>query len=274
MKKGTLLFIDDEAGILSALKRVLRKSGYDLLTASSAEEALEILKQRPADLIMSDQRMPGMTGVEFFKQVKSLYPDTIRIVLSGYSEVSTIASAVNEGEIYRFITKPWNDEELKLAIAQSFEQHELRNQNRLLLEKIKEKNEELELLNTGLERLVGERTRELAMSQKILENLPLPVVGVDAERMIAYTNRAARELLGREARPILGAPLAQLFTQEVENLVEEACRHKKTSYLNGYRWDGREFQITCRIVDPDDMLRGVTLLIEENTGDCGKTSGT
>jgi len=263
-EKNTLLFVDDEVNIIAALKRVFRKTGYEIHTASSGEEGLDILKQHPVDLVISDQRMPGMTGVEFLKRVKELYPDTLRIVLSGYSEVGTITSAINEGEVFRFVSKPWNDEELKQTIEHSLEQYKLRTQNALLLEKVKEQNEKLRLLNEDLERLVHERTRELVMSQKILENLPVAVIGVDEEKTVAYINRAARTLWPADGNSVLGKPVSRAFSEDVDGLVDEVRTAGQAQYLKNCCWKDRNLHITCSVVDPNDAARGVILLLKGN----------
>jgi response regulator RpfG family c-di-GMP phosphodiesterase len=273
-KKNVLLFVDDEANILAALKRVFRKTGYEIHTASSGEEGLDILKQHPVDLVMSDQRMPGMTGVEFLKRVKELYPDTLRIVLSGYSEVSTITSAINEGEVYRFISKPWNDKELKQTIEHSLEQHKLRKQNELLLEKVSEQNEKLRILNEDLERLVQERTGELVMSQKILENLPVSVIGVDEEKTVAYVNKAAREMWRDKGIPLMGVMVGRVFDESVEDIVEQARTGGRLCALDGFVLGEKKLRIACKVVDPEDKGRGVILLVEEKTNDRGKITGT
>lgn len=118
----TLLLVDDEIHILSAIKRLLRREGYEILTANSGEEGLAILRERTVDVIISDQRMPGMTGIEFLRQAKALHPDTIRLVLSGYTDIDSITNAINEGAIFRFLTKPWDDQQLKTQIAEAFQQ--------------------------------------------------------------------------------------------------------------------------------------------------------
>jgi len=133
-RKGSILLVDDEANILGSLRRLLRRENYELLTATSAEEGLKILEQREVNLIISDQRMPGMQGVEFLKKAMELCPDTIRIILSGYTDVDTVTAAINEGRVYQFILKPWNDEELKITIKRALEQYELQMENKKLIE--------------------------------------------------------------------------------------------------------------------------------------------
>jgi CheY-like chemotaxis protein len=122
-RERTLLLVDDEPDILNSLKRLLRRSGYRILTAGSAAEGLELLALNDVQVIVSDQRMPIMSGSEFLSRVKSLYPDTMRIVLSGYTELAALTDAINRGAIYKFITKPWDDDELREVIREAFITH-------------------------------------------------------------------------------------------------------------------------------------------------------
>jgi len=116
----TLLLVDDEPHILSALTRLLRRDGYRILTATSAAEGLELLALNDVQVIVSDQRMPEMSGTEFLGRVKEMHPNTIRIVLSGYTELRSITDAINHGAIYKFLTKPWDDELLRENIREAF----------------------------------------------------------------------------------------------------------------------------------------------------------
>jgi len=119
-----LLLVDDEANVISALKRVLRRDGYQILSAGSAQEGLELLAKHQVGVILSDQRMPNMTGIEFLSKVKVMYPDVVRMVLSGYTEVNTMTEAINRGAIYKFLTKPWEDEPLRATIKEAFLRYE------------------------------------------------------------------------------------------------------------------------------------------------------
>lgn len=119
-----LLVLDDEPNILRALKRLLRRDGYELHTATTAQEALEILATKEFQVVLSDQRMPEMTGTDFLSRVKELYPDTIRIVLSGYTDLESVTDAINRGAIYKFLTKPWDDEQLRNQIREAFLHHD------------------------------------------------------------------------------------------------------------------------------------------------------
>jgi len=119
----TVLLVDDESNVISALKRELRKDSYTILTATSAREGLELLARNRVDVVVSDQRMPEMTGTEFLVQVKSMYPDTVRIVLSGYTDLASITDAINRGAVYKFLTKPWEGDELRRVVRDAFRQH-------------------------------------------------------------------------------------------------------------------------------------------------------
>lgn len=122
----TLLLLDDEENVLRSLVRLFRRDGYQILTANSVAEAFDLLASNGVQVILSDQRMPDMSGTEFLTRVRDLYPDTVRMVLSGYTDLATITEAINLGAIYRFLTKPWNDDELREHIRDAFRAYERR----------------------------------------------------------------------------------------------------------------------------------------------------
>ncbi|WP_164844353.1 EAL domain-containing protein [Azoarcus sp. DN11] len=121
----TLLLVDDEPSIQSAVRRILRREGYTLLFAGSAAEALDLLARHAVGVVISDFRMPGMDGVQFLDKVRALYPQTTRMILSGYADIAMITSAINRGAIFRFLHKPWDDRELLEAVRDAFEHFEL-----------------------------------------------------------------------------------------------------------------------------------------------------
>ncbi|MES2074804.1 MAG: EAL domain-containing protein [Pseudomonadota bacterium] len=123
--RRTLLLLDDEPHILAALARLLKRDGYTILRANTAAEAFELLALHEVQVIVSDQRMPQMNGTEFLSRVKQLYPRTVRIILSGYTELDSVLGAINSGEIYRFYTKPWDDQNLRANIQEAFQYHQL-----------------------------------------------------------------------------------------------------------------------------------------------------
>lgn len=197
-RRRTLLLVDDEESILSALKRVFRRDGYHILTATSGARALELLADEPVDVIVSDQRMPGMTGIEFFREAKRLYPDTVRITLSGYTDLESIIQAVNEGYVYKFLTKPWEDDLLRDHVSQAFEHGELSAENCRLGSAVLQANRELAVANQRLERLVQEEStcrmamqRAAGAARDALDVLPMAVFGLAEDGVLAYVNHAA-----------------------------------------------------------------------------------
>ena len=128
----SILLVDDEQNVLSALKRVFRKVPYRILTASSGTEAVGILESTPVQLIVSDHRMPGMTGAELLAAVRSRWPETIRLMLTGHADVASIMGAVTDGAVFKFITKPWLDEDLLVTVARGLEQYQLQKEVRAL----------------------------------------------------------------------------------------------------------------------------------------------
>lgn len=165
----TLLFVDDEASILSALRRLFRPSGYRILTAQGGAEALEILAAEAVDLVISDMRMPGMDGASFLRQVRARWPDVVRLLLTGYADMASTIDAINHGEIYRYISKPWNDDEIVHTVKEALERKRLERENLRLAELTARQNEELKELNAGLELKVAERTAELRRALASLE---------------------------------------------------------------------------------------------------------
>jgi len=134
----TLLFVDDERGVLNALKRIFIDENYRILTAASADEALEVMERERVHLVISDHRMPEVTGAALLGEVKQRWPDTIRIMLTGHADIQSIMGAVNDGAVYKFITKPWNDEDLRLTVSLALQQYVLIQENRRLKELTKE----------------------------------------------------------------------------------------------------------------------------------------
>jgi response regulator RpfG family c-di-GMP phosphodiesterase len=267
----TLLCVDDEVNILNALKRLLRREGYRFLSATSGREGFDVLKENEVQIVISDQRMPEMNGTEFMARVKDAYPDILRIILTGYTDVGSITDSINQGHIYKFFLKPWNDQNLKLEIRQAFEQYDLIQDNKRLDKTVIEQNSQLRRINENLEELVAERTQEialqnqaLALSHAILEELPLSILGVDAHGVVVLANRMARSLMGEQEIDV-GVPLGSHFPGQVSDAVQKViedgqCRfmemelagHKPArlnlSPLSGY-YSGKGVIITLKGLD-------------------------
>lgn len=166
---STLLFVDDERNILSSLKRLFRPLGYRIFLANGGAEGLEILRQEQVDLVISDMRMPEMDGAEFLEKVAAQWPDTVRLLLTGYADISSTIAAINKGKIHQYISKPWNDNDIKITVEQALKFRLLEAERDELLELSHKQNEELKEFNTNLEGLVKSRTDELEQTMGMLE---------------------------------------------------------------------------------------------------------
>ena len=165
----TVLCVDDEPNILSAIRRVLRGTGYRVLVAEGGHEALQLLGSETVHLVISDMRMPVMDGAQLLEQVRLQWPAIARILLTGHADVASTVAAINRGEIFRYITKPWNDGELLLASREAIERQSLLHEKGRLERAVARHNEELTRLNASLEQQVSERTVELSEANARLD---------------------------------------------------------------------------------------------------------
>jgi len=239
-----ILCVDDERNVLRSLERIFLDEDYLILTAGSGEEGLELLNEAPqVQVVISDYRMPGMNGVDFLKEVYCRHPETIRIVLSGYADTASVVAAVNEGQIYKFIPKPWNDDELRVTVAKALEHFASQRRNLQLTEELRLRNEELQELNDNLERLVEKRTRELVLQNRallharnVLDHLPFGVLGLGSDGVVVQVNREAALLLNLKAEELLGERGAEALPPELsavgDSITLNACCYRTVS-LNG-----------------------------------------
>lgn len=144
-KKINILYIDDEEHNLISFKATFRLK-YTVSTAISAEAARQVLKEKPIDIIITDQRMPAMTGVEFLESIIDEYPDPMRLLLTGYADMNAVIDAINKGKIFQYLTKPWNEDELDAAIQKAYEVYAIKMNERDLTQKLGVTNEQLEFL--------------------------------------------------------------------------------------------------------------------------------
>jgi putative nucleotidyltransferase with HDIG domain len=208
MAEHAVLFVDDEGNILKAVQRLLRNEPWNVLTASRGSEALEILDQTPAQVVVSDQRMPEMSGVDLLQAIRERRPNVVRMMLTGYTEMNVAVEAINRGEIFRLITKPWNDEELKATLRQAFDHFDLKEEIKRLNQVTREQNLKLQDMNRNLEQNVRDRTKQLAEKHQELRVAYIQTIralaeAVDAkdphtyghsERVGVYASKMAREL--------------------------------------------------------------------------------
>lgn len=140
-----VLYIDDETNNIISFKAAFRRT-FNVYTAESAEEGRKILDTENIHVILSDQRMPKETGIEFFQSILTTHPEPMRVLITGYTDINAVIDAINVGQVYKYLTKPWIEQEVKTAILNSYEVFELRRQNKELTQKLIEANEKLEFL--------------------------------------------------------------------------------------------------------------------------------
>ncbi len=204
----TVLFVDDEVNILKALQRLLRTEDMNVLCASRATEALDLLEKHPTQVVVTDQRRPEMSGVDFLAHVRDRQPEMVRLMLTGYTEMKVAVDAINRGEIYRLITKPWNDDELRATLRQAFDHADLKSEIKRLNQVTREQNFKLQDMNRNLEGKVRDRTKQLAEKHQQLRTAYVQTIralseAVDAkdaytrghsERVGVYASKIAREM--------------------------------------------------------------------------------
>ena len=233
MAQGSLLLVDDEQNILHAIKRLLRKEDYELHTATSGEEALAFLNSKQVDVIISDHRMTGMSGIELLEHVKEICPLSVRIILSGYADFNTITDAINRGYIYKFILKPWDDDELKTAIREALNVARLQFENYRLAHELRLQNERLKWLNDNLEDEVKKRTQEVQMRNTILERfhyiihqMPIGFIGLGDDRRVVFANNWAYVHIGG---------LKNLMDQDIGTILDLETVLRLDELIKGHR---------------------------------------
>ena len=193
-----VLFVDDEEGVLVALQHMVAETDLAPMVASSGAAALEMLATHgPVALVLSDYRMPGMTGVDLLREVHLLYPKTRRLILSGYAETHAVMEAINEGHVDRFLAKPWNDQKLVLALVEAVNQYRKEIENERMVQKLEERNLEL-------------------------ERLPYALYGFDSNRRLVAVNELGRAFANTATPPSVGDSLASVLPPAMVPIVDEA----------------------------------------------------
>ncbi len=221
----TVLCVDDEPNILASLRRTLRSSGCRVVTAQGGVEALERMREAPVDVIVSDMRMPGMDGVQLLEQIREEWPEAIRILLTGHAEMSATIAAINRGQIFRYISKPWHESELLATVRQGLDLVGLQRDRARLEELTITQNLELRAFNERLEQRVLDRTNELADANKKLKQGFLTSVKVFSNllelrrgRLIGHGRRVAYL-----ARAVAGS--MSLGEQEIQDIFVAGLLH-------------------------------------------------
>ncbi|BBO99725.1 response regulator [Sulfuriferula nivalis] len=267
-----LLLVDDEENIAAAIVRLLHRDGYKILRAKGGKEGLELLSQNQVGVIISDQRMPEMTGVEFLSKVKELYPETVRIVLSGYTDLNSVTDAINRGAIYKFLTKPWEDDLLRENVEEAFKRYELKLENVRLTQQLQAANEALSDINYDLEQRVADATREilrnfhaLQISQDILDSLPVAVVGVGDDGLIAVANQRAHKLFGMQGKcPLLGEMAREVLPEVLLTGLKGHALNEQPNKEQMKLVSGDVFNYWCYSMSATSHVKGVILVADSD----------
>lgn len=256
-----ILCVDDERNVLRSLERLFLDDDYEVFLADSGEEGLQLLdSEGPFQVVISDYRMPVMNGVDFLKAVYERKPETVRIVLSGYADAGAIVAAINDGHIYKFIPKPWNDEELRVTIHNSLERYFLQKNNRELIDKLAVANQELEEKVRQRTEQLELHIRALEFAQQLMWTLPVAVVGIDENNMVAHSNIAASGLLRNICSDFLGADVTQCCNIELNTLIQRTRAEKNTEAQ--MTLNGKNYRVLGRIVEMNQSEAVVLVFTE------------
>lgn len=256
-----ILCVDDEPGIVRAIRRILKPEAVNVLTAASGAEGLEILRKQSVSLILTDYRMPEMNGIEFLEQAALLCPDAFRMILTGYAEAHVLVDAVNRGQIYKILYKPFQEEDIKLTVRSGLEHHARNCENRELLEELGQRNAQLAILNqmlqSGLEGTQADLTisaTALGMAQQLLNEIPAAVIGVEPSGQIVFANKLANVWFAPPTAPrgfsLVGAWSSDVLPGSVDEPLKEvsATPLMKAKDLRVQVNPELTLQISCRAI--------------------------
>jgi len=262
-----VLYVDNEKASADKFCRLFNKStGYDVTLAGTGEEVLALLLEEcPFRLVMADFRLPGISGVELLQQVSEKWPDSIRIVLASYADAGETVEAINQGQIYKFIAKPWNAEELQTSLRAVLKNQDLQQENAHLSQELQTKNAELKAVNENLEKLVEQRTealeirnRVLQISQGVLDVLPVAVLGIDGSGMIVQCNDFARDLFPAGFMGPLGNTCQNVFPPEINRTIDSFAEQRTASGQVTIK--NKDYQLELRRLDAS-LSEGLVLVL-------------
>lgn len=214
-EQPTVLIVDDEASILGALKRVLHHEPYRVLTTTSPMEAFHLLATHSVQMVISDQRMPEMTGTELLLQVKVLYPDVVRVILTGYTDEEAIMAAINDGQVYKFLFKPWNAEALKLELYHALKYHS-----------------------------ALAASRENRDCHQVIDQLPAPLLVIDAGDRLMRCNQAATQLFPALQTRLVGQESGEALPADVMDALTAARSSEKPLWHTEIHLNDMRYRVT------------------------------
>jgi CheY-like chemotaxis protein len=248
-ERSRILIVDDEEAILETMQFTFEDE-YDVLTSTDAESALRLLEERgPVAVVISDQRMPNMTGVEFLARVFRAHPNTVRIILTGFADMDAIINAINDGHVYAYITKPWEPDDLKQVVRRAVQHHRLSVEN---------------------ERLLGELSRSNVFLEAVMDRLDQGALAVDAAGVVQAANKPAREYLGLDADPrgqplkeVLGAEGLEELRATAFDLASKGAASREELEFNIGALSLRLRVSVSRLSDPSGAALGVVIFFRE-----------
>jgi len=258
--ENTILLVDDEENIIRSLVRVLRRDGYKILTAIGGKAGLDVLKENKVGVILSDQRMPEMSGVEFLSQVKELYPDTVRMVLSGYTDLNSVTDAINHGAIYKFLTKPWEDDLLRANIEDAFKHFRMYSENERLGAELKRLNEQLESRVEQQNHQVEIELKMLQFVQQVMEVQPVGILGISEDNIIAIANNKAHEFLNVPTGSLLAGNALQRLPEKLQACFS-SLNNDEEKLNNNIKLLDTDYQVITRRMTGNANARGVIMTI-------------
>ncbi|MCX8026280.1 MAG: ATPase, T2SS/T4P/T4SS family [Thermodesulfovibrionales bacterium] len=258
-ERFTLLLVDDEENVLNALKRVFADENYEILTARSGMEALKIISNRTIHLVISDHRMPNMTGAELLREIRTRQPETIRIMLTGHADIQAVMGAINEGAVYKFITKPWNDDDLRITVSLALQQYLLLLENKRLKDIAQQQNIKLKNYSNLFDTYRG-ILGSILVKQNIITNeqlqeaqrLKLPEEFI-AETLIRLRlvseDKIVQVLQKTQGFDFIDIKEVQINPNIVRLLPQELCKKHKILPI---KLEGKN--LTIAMADPTDVI--------------------
>lgn len=275
-----VMLVDDEPNIINALHRLLRREGYEIVTANSGIQALELFEKADgrSAVVVSDFRMPEMNGIEFLRCVCERYPDTVRIILSGYADAEAIQAAINEGHVYKYVSKPWDDEELREVVRTSVRRYEAVRKTRAWLGVMNALEKEMEQVGVvlGEDQEDGASDRrsweapapklsfgydKLNIWREMVDLIPAAVIGVDLEEMIVVANPATERILKMDRRMMLGNQASTVLPAELAEMVGGVARGERMAAKMSLMVEGQPVKVECVALagNNDGEVRGALL---------------